>query len=968
MWIAFTRPLYLLLLPPVAALLYYGARRSFAGWRGARKWVAWGIRGTLLLSLILALAGMQIVRRATQQVVVYALDNSSSIAPGEEQRALDFIRQSLPYRRAQDRGVLVMFAREASVESENLRRPEDVNVTSRTAPAYTNLASGLRLALGLAPPEAACKVVLFSDGNENVGSAANEALLAQARGVLVEVVPLQTRAVQDTMVREVRAPTEARRGEPFPLRLYLQATAPTTTTATILVDDRPVERRSLTLPAGTSTLTVPATLVEPGFHKVDVVLEGGADDCRDNDRGTAFVRVRGKPRVLLVDPDPRQVETLRRVLQLQDVDVQVGGRVRLPLTMADLEAYDSLFLSNLPAYQMAPEQLGMIRDATRDQGIGLGMIGGENSFGAGGYYQTPVEEALPVTMDMKKHRVFPATAVLIIIDTSGSMGMVEDGVEKIQLAAEAACAVVDLLQPYDMVGVMISDPSPTLAAKVGKLDNKGAVTNAIRGIRAGGGGIYVTPCMQLGFDLMRNVDAPVRHVIMLADGSDCDEPEGGVALAQAMAAAKITCTTISFGDGPDRPFLEQVAKAGRGQFYLTERGRDLKKIFTRETMLMARSVLVEERFSARPAAQSPITAGLDWGAAPPLLGYVATSGKDLATMALVTHRDDPLLAHWQYGLGHSVAYTSDAKAHWAAGWLRWGGFGQLWSQMVRWSLRETASGSLFPRIEQQGEQAKLIVQALNGQAEPINGLDLQARVNAPDGSRLQSGLSQTAPGRYEGTVPTVATGSYVVSLSATGPGGFSAQESLGFALAYPPDLADTQPNPGLLTSLAEQTGGRTLTKPEEVFAPPTVTPKLRLDIWHALLWLAALLLPLDVAVRRLVITRQDLVAWAAALALLRAKLRGRRRQRETVREAGMERLLRRKQTTERRMAPPPPVGVDFARPRAMSTRPIASNDPPPSPPAPVREPSPPVPGEDTTARLLRLKRERRGDPADGDQP
>ena len=281
-------------------------------------------------------------------------------------------------------------------------------------------------------------------------------MLAQANKVPVEVVPLQTRAARDVLVKEVSAPADARRDEPFPLRTTLEATQPTDATLTVLADDRPVLRRTVTLAAGRSSLRLPVALPDTGFTRLDVLVESAGEVTRENNRGSAFVRVKSVTRVLVVANRRDDARELARSLQAQDIVVDSGGPARLPTNVADLDKYDEVILDNYPAYLMSDRQMGMLRDATRDLGIGLGMVGGEFSFGAGGYYRTPIEEALPVTMDLKKERAFPAAAMLLIIDTSGSMGEIEDGVEKIQLAAESACTTVDLLQAYDSIGVQAS--------------------------------------------------------------------------------------------------------------------------------------------------------------------------------------------------------------------------------------------------------------------------------------------------------------------------------------------------------------------------------------------------------------------------------------------------------------------------------------------------------------------------------
>ncbi len=954
--IGFTQPEWLLALPVLAGALIFGARGSYAGLRGVRLIGAWVVRAALVLLLVLALAGAQIVRPAEEMTVVFALDDSYSVAPEEHERALAMVREALGERQPGQRAALVVFGGEAMVESEALQQPSEVAISSQVDGGHTDIEAGLRLALGLIPPDTAGRVVLVSDGNENLGAAAEELLAAEAGRVVVDVMPLRTRSQHDVLVADLRVPGEARREEPFQVHVDLHASQPADAELTVLVDDEPVETRSLALSAGTRTLSVPISLSDPGFHRVDVVLEGAGDQCRENDIGTGFVRIRGEPKVLVVDARPHEAAALERALQLQQIHVRVGGPAALPVSAADLEAWDAIFLSDFPAFKMSHRQQEMLRDATRDRGIGLGMIGGEYGFGAGGYYQSPIEEALPVSMDVTKQRTFPAAAVLIVMDTSGSMGMEEDGYQKIELAAEAGCAIVDLLQHYDSVGFLASDPAPTEVAPLRKLEDREGIKRDIRSVRAGGGGIACYPSLQAAYGVLRQDKSPVRHIIMLADGSDCDEQPGSVPLVRQMASEKITVTAVAFGDGPHVPFLKDVAAAGNGQYYLTERARDLKGIFTREALKVTKSVLVEETFRAQPADSSELTAGLDWASAPPLMGYVATSRKDLARTPLVSHKDDPLLAHWQFGLGRSVAFTSDAKAHWAAHWLSWSEFPRFWGQTVRWVLRRPGSELLHPSVERGAEGSVLVVEAFDEDGSPINGLEVSATLSLPGGGSEELSLPQAGPGRYEAPIEARQAGAYVAGVVARGPGEFEAERTMGFAVPYPPDYADVTADEDLLRRAAAQTGGRVIERPEDVWAPPEVFPHTRTDIWRALLWAAALLLPLDVAIRRLMIRAEDLApAWAAVRSAA-GRLRPQRAEEpETVGALLQSRRAAREEQTEP-FRPPIPTAPAQPAP-AVEARP----EPPREEPAVAEAPPADEEAAGTTSRLLKRKRELRGE-------
>lgn len=949
--LSFTHPELLLLLPVCAAALWYSARVSYADLTATRRRLAWTVRGLLVCALILALAGARLMKPARNQLVVFALDHSASIPPEEQQRAVEFVRQALPQLRPQDRAAVVAFGREAVVEAESLPRTATVQLNSTPTPTHTDLSAALRLASGLIPTDHAGKVVLLSDGNENLGEVMTEALVAQANGLTVEVVPLRTRSERGVVVQDLEAPAQARRGEPCAAQVRVSVSSPTQGQLRLLVDDRPVSSRTVTLGSGTSLLQVPVLLEEPGFHKVEVQVETPQDSCRENNRAVAFVRVQGRPRVLLVDSQPQDMRPLREALAAQGIEMTVAGPEGVPLNPTDLEQYDCLLLSDLPSYRMGNRQMMMIRDAVRDLGMGLGMIGGPYAFGAGGYFQSPLEEALPVSMDLRKDRSYLPASVIIVMDTSGSMGMPEDGVEKIQLAAEAACSVVDLLQPVDAVGFLASDPAPTLISPIERLADKAKVKDQIRSVRAGGGGIAVYPSLEAAYGSLAAVKSPVRHVILLADGSDCDEQGGAVDLVTRMARERITVSAIAFGDGPHVPFLKEVAAAGKGAFYLTNLARDLKGIFTREAMTLAKSVTVEEPFRPRLGSASPVLAGLELATTPTLRGYVATTPKDMATVALLTHKQDPLLAHWQYGLGRSVAFTSDAKAHWAVQWLAWSEFSRFWAQTVRWCMRQTPSEALQARVELRGDRARLRVEAAAGGVTPLDGLEMKATVRRPGGEREEVNLDQTGPGKYEAELSAPELGSYMCALSATGPGGFHARQTTGFAVAYPPDLADMRTDDSLLAALAQTTGGRVLSNPAEAVRPPTHVPRLPLDMSRLLLWLVALLLPLDVAVRRLALRREDFAPFRQALSAAWTLL-PRRRQTATPRAGTLGALRDRKQRERKRQEALHPTGEP----------PPAQSLPPPETTAAeeqAAETEAHGPSH-TTSRLLQSRRRRHG--------
>jgi uncharacterized membrane protein len=570
--------------------------------------------------------------------------------------------------------------------------------------------------------------------------------------------------------------------------------------------------------------------------------------------------VRGKPQVLLLAGVSEAGQYLARALSGHDIEVTVQGPEGMPTSLAGWRNWDAVVVADIPAVTLTPEQMLMIQSYVRDLGGGFAMLGGEEGFGAGGYFKTPVEETLPVDMAIRKQKVFPSLAVMLIMDTSGSSGMPIDGKMMIRLEAEAAIQTIETLQSIDQLGVIVSGEGVDVIAPIRYAREKSAIMRDLSRMSPGGGGIYCRPSMERAYALMRPVQARTKHIIMLADGSDCDEQDGCDAIAAAMRRAKMTFSTVSFGIGPHTPFLQRVAQVGGGKFYAATRASDLPRIFTKDAMLASKSLMVEEPFKPKADPQAEILRGLDLDTMPPLLGYVSTTPKSLASVPMETHRDDPLLATWRYGLGRSVAFTSDAQAHWAAHWLGWPGYGKFWSQAVRWMVKRGRPANWSTTVEENRGAGTVSVEALNERGDFVNFLDLEAQVVGPDLKPQTLHLQQTAPGRYARSFPMKEIGAYLVTV-APRKGGAGSQTT-GVAVPYPPEYRDLKTNEFLLTQLADTTGGRMDPAPESVYGGARLPARYPEDVWVLLVLLAALVWPVDVAVRRLVIDANQVRAAA----------------------------------------------------------------------------------------------------------
>jgi Mg-chelatase subunit ChlD len=643
------------------------------------------------------------------------------------------------------------------------------------------------------------------------------------------------------------------------------------------------EREVHLMPSGTNAFVLPQRIDQKGFYTYSARIESLRSDVfAQNNSAEALVMVAGRPKTLYLYGDTQPSLALTRVLREANFDADVRSAGGLPSTIAGLHDFDLVILDNVPASAISKEQMSAVKAYVHDLGGGFIMIGGDKSFGAGGYYKTPIEDVLPVSLDIRNRKHFPTLALVIVIDRSGSMNERQLGRAKIQLAAEAASAAVDTLSERDSVGVIAFDDDAHPVVQITNAENKVPIHSAIEAITAlGGTNMY--PGIKMAYEWLLQNDAQLKHIIVLSDGES--QPGNFRHIARSIRESGITLSTVAVGETADFTMMKMLADAGAGRYYEAGDPQSLSAIFTREAFLASGAAIMEEPFVPILKQSSQATSGIDWSRAPRLLGYAgvaerepATEGvQPPATTALVSHKDDPVYAVWQYGLGRSAAFTSDLKPRWAAEWMNWSGLGQFATQMMRDVVRRSSPGgeySIEPRVHfsetREGAQlGQLSVDALTIDGRYKNDLRLHARVVRPDLTSDEFNLGQTEAGHYETSFPAGARGAYLINLfdergKSLAITGAVRNYSREFAIA-PADLE-------LLRRVAESAGGRLFSGAEASSTDASTSLFERRqprstsrEIWRLLLVTAVLLLPIDVGLRRIYVTREDLHAAAESL-------------------------------------------------------------------------------------------------------
>jgi uncharacterized membrane protein len=835
-------------------LLY--ARRQTAGRRAlpARPVDRWALalRGAGIVLGLWALTAPQLARWVDRQNVFFLLDMSDSVSLAARETGWRYASAALEGMKAEDRAGLIVFARDARVaEPLGAKRPFGRPQPPASTGA-TNLEAAIHLALAALPAGEASRVVLLSDGRENAGTVLTAADAAKDAGTPIYYSPLRPTFAQEVVVEQLLLPPEVKFGEPFYARAVVTSVKETAGRLSLYRNGEFLGSQVVRLNPGKNVLTYKQALEHAGVHVYQALVEVEGDVIEENNRAVGLTVVRGKPHVLLVDKEPGQAANLAAALRSQLMDIKLVGLDGLPTAMAGLEQYDGLILSNVSALKMTKGQMDLIRAYVRDQGGGLVMVGGEETFGLGGLYRTPLEEALPVTMEVKQKLEIPSLALVLVIDRSGSMatGMKDnDKVSRLEVAKEAAHLVVDLLTEQHHIGILTFDTEFVWTVPLQPARDKAALHREIAALRPGGG-TDGYPAVREAYRALLDDDALLKHLIFMTDG---EMPLSNFpALVPRMAKDKITVSSVAIGSEAELRFLANVAKWGRGRFYFTDATVTVPRIFTLETQLVSKATLVEQPF--RPIVTNPYHEAIqdiEWAKAPPLGGYVATTIKPTAEQVLMTHQEDPLLAAWRYGLGRSVAFTSDARAKWGILWLRWRDFNTFWSQVVRWTLRTDARQDTTVTVERQDGRGLVTVDAVDRNGEFINFLDAQAGIVNPDKSQEVLELEQVAPGRYRGEFPAEAEGVYLAGLSYRQGGRLVGSALSGTVAPYAEEYRKLGVDDARLQEIAELTGGGPLPDPKDAFTVHRRRSRVPWDLWPWLVGVVAGMLVPEIALRRL---------------------------------------------------------------------------------------------------------------------
>lgn len=698
-----------------------------------------------------------------------------------------------------------------------------------------DLAASLQLAAASVPFGEPAQIVV-----SGVTRSDSDAMLALVDGFAARQMTLDSLApapLDDLVsVTALDAPNPVFGGDTFALVGFVHASRDTAATLQFTRDGETLVEQQVALVAGDNRVeTILADVVE-GSTQYGLAVTASGDTIVDNNSLSTMVDARAAGQVAVIANDPARGEAFVGWLDSQGIPAVALEPDAAPYRLDEWKAYDGAALLDVPAIALTTQQQEHLESAVAEQGLGLLILGGPNSFGPGGYLETPLERASPLSSRVPRDA--PEATLIFVLDRSGSMQQPVGNGTRLDIAKQATLAAVRLLNRNSQIGVIVFDSEATAVLPLQRIEDPQVVATALNNVDPGGG-TSVYPGLEAAYEMLRNTDTPARHIIVMTDG--LSQPADFPGLLAEIRGAGITVSSVSIGKGAERTLIEQIARLGGGTFHATDDFAALPSILSQEAMLLSGSPIEQGRTQPLWAARDEaFLRGLP-AQMPPIDGFVLTTAKPEAALSMVVPDSKgepmPLLASWRYGAGQVLALTTEAVGPWSENWQQLDSYPALWAQAVRAFLPPVERGDVVLNVARRGDSfvAELNVQGKSAGAAP------SLMVSGPDGAALSLALRPISANRYAATFTPSSAGPYRFEAKAG-----AIANTLTMAMGYPAHLGPQAPDAGLrqlIASLGGQFDARTVT-------PPTPVDRWALhSVWPFWLAAALALFMLELAVR-----------------------------------------------------------------------------------------------------------------------
>jgi len=597
-------------------------------------------------------------------------------------------------------------------------------------------------------------LLIINDNQQTTGNALSITKKLQQQGhKLLQLNLSNTNSAPDVWIQNINAPNYAQAAQNLPISVTLGSNTPKAAKLNIAMN-------------GVVKLQSPVQLTEQGLITLPMAIENcQSDRCLI----TAELTTGETDAVPMNNTFSRAITTqiTKPVLYLhqnQSHPVLMASLLsgKYPLKALDAEdcvsailnlaKYKSIILDNLAIADMPSACWQGIKTAVRTQGLGLIVLGGNNSFAAGAYRHSLLEEMLPVTAEAAKQ--YPASALLFLVDKSGSMDSNHTESSRIDMAKQAILKTLESQNQLDTFGLISFDSQANLAIPIQHYENPGETLNQ-HFTSLATGGTRLKPALDLGIKQFEKISAQKQFLVLVTDGF-LDEQDLKIA-EQQLATQKIEVIILAIGDDARTSNLQRLATASHGKLLRVNNSAELPLIMRKE---LDERRLPAETGKIKVTQNQPLTfmgAETKW---PELSGYNVTRAKPDSTVYLSAAQGDPLLITGNEGIGKVIVMPSGLGS-WTRDWLQWQQWGRFIKGLIDWSAIPNKHSQLDWAILPSG---KLQIDAVTNNGEWANITFGTLTLNTPDNQIDSQRLTLIAPGRYLGELSIQDKGLHHISV------------------------------------------------------------------------------------------------------------------------------------------------------------------------------------------------------------
>ena len=681
------------LLHPIWLLLLIPLIISLRVWKLSSRLLE-GLRIAILTLILLAMCGLAIKLPSRAGTVVIVADRSQSMPLGNEAKqkeAIDLIQGAM----GNDSNLAVVsFGRDTAVE----RSPQRGKFTGFVNEVYgdaSDLNGAIEKAMALIPQDAPGRVLLLSDGRWTGKDPSGIAAQAAARGLPLDYRLMQRVSTNDVAISHIDAPATVNPGESFMLAAWIHAQVPSEISYELLRGNQRLAAGTRRVSSGLSRLIFRDKAIQPGTHRYIVRIVGSeTDPVPENNTAKILIGIEGFRPILHVTN--ASDSGLARLLQAGGLDIETASPSAHRWSLDKLSGYSAVLIENVLADEVGLQGMENLASWVRETGAGFMMTGGKHAYGPGGYFRSPLEPIMPVSMELRREHRKLSLAIVVAMDRSGSMSMsVGGGRTKMQLANLATAEVFDMLSPMDEFGVIAVDSSAHIIADLAPVANGSNVRNDILRIDSQGGGIFVYEALSTAAKMLLNAQAGTRHIILFADAADSEAPGRYRELLEECRKANITVSVVGLGtpSDVDAELLRDIAYRGNGRCFFTKNAQELPRLFAQDTFVVARSTFIDEPTIVRATGGLVSLTGRQYEIPSPIGGYNLCYLRPDANLAAVTVDEykAPIVAAWQAGIGRVLCYTGEADGAHTGSIADWAEVGNFFTSLVRWTAGDAAN-------------------------------------------------------------------------------------------------------------------------------------------------------------------------------------------------------------------------------------------------------------------------------------